>query len=106
MPGNAFLLKSDQSAPKKCVLKFRSIVEVRHGFCSIGDLNLNQNKNEEIASKPICPQCSWATVHRTKRQGIWERFVLYPLGYRAYRCELCDFRFLSRSRLPLASSGG
>jgi ribosomal protein L37AE/L43A len=64
---------------------------------------MNQKELKEIASKPICPQCGWAIVHRTKRQGIWEHFIMYPLGYRAYRCELCDFRFRSRIKLPIAS---
>jgi hypothetical protein len=32
-----------------------------------------------------------------------ERILLYPLGYRAYRCEICDMRFCSKPKSSIAS---
>jgi hypothetical protein len=59
-------------------------------------------KRVEITSELICPQCKSRAVYRTKRRGILERILLYPLGYRAYRCEICDMRFCSKPK-PIVS---
>jgi hypothetical protein len=67
-------------------------------------MNPNEREQEDIASEPICPECGSAIVYRTKRKGILERIILYPLGYRAYRCEICDLRFRYRPGHPIASS--
>jgi hypothetical protein len=61
--------------------------------------NPDQLKRLDIASEPTCPQCHSAFVYRTKRKGILERIILYPLGFRAYRCEYCDNRFCRRPKL-------
>jgi len=50
-------------------------------------------KASDIAPEISCPQCGSKNVHRTERKGILERAFLYPLGFRAYRCEACDKRF-------------
>jgi hypothetical protein len=52
----------------------------------------------DIVLEVYCPNCNAVKTYRTKRKGIWERFILYPLGFRAYRCENCDHRFCIRSR--------
>jgi hypothetical protein len=59
-------------------------------------MNPNQMELEDIGSEPICPGCGSAIVYRTHRRGILERIILYPLGFRAYRCEICDLRFRFR----------
>lgn len=59
-------------------------------------------KRFDIASEPTCPKCKSRVVHRSKRRGILERIILYPLGFRAYRCEYCDHRFYSKTT-PIAS---
>jgi hypothetical protein len=65
-------------------------------------LNSDQMKRLDIAFEPTCPQCKSTVVHRTKRRGILERIILYPLGFRAYRCGYCDHRFCSKTK-PIAS---
>ena len=52
----------------------------------------------DIAPDVSCPQCGSIDVYRTKRKGILEHILLYPLGYRAYRCEMCDMRFRLRPK--------
>ena len=49
-----------------------------------------------ISPQVTCPQCESREVFRTKRNGIVERILLYPLGFRAYRCKNCDNRFCRR----------
>jgi hypothetical protein len=61
-------------------------------------LNANPMKRLRTASELSCPQCKSRTVYRTKRRGILERIILYPLGFRAYRCEYCNKRFCSRTK--------
>jgi hypothetical protein len=68
------------------------------------EVNPNQMEQEDIASEPICPQCHTTIVYRTKRKGILERILLYPVGYRAYRCEICDTRFCSKLKFKITSS--
>src|SRR4029077_6254600 len=58
----------------------------------------NQMERSDTASEVSCPHCGSTTVDRTRRKGILERIILYPLGYRAYRCEICDMRFRSRPK--------
>jgi hypothetical protein len=55
-----------------------------------------QMDQPDIAPQVTCPQCESQEVYRTKRNGILERILLYPLGFRAYRCEICDARFRHR----------
>jgi hypothetical protein len=59
----------------------------------VSELSPDQMERSEIAREPTCPLCQSRVVRRTKRRGILERIVLYPLGFRAYRCEFCDHRF-------------
>ena len=47
-----------------------------------------------------CPRCGRSRVHRSRRRGLREKFVLPLVGLRPYRCEDCDHRFLSRSDPP------
>jgi hypothetical protein len=56
----------------------------------------HQMDQPDIAPQVTCPQCESREVCRTKRNGILERVLLYPLGFRAYRCEICDARFRRR----------
>jgi hypothetical protein len=63
-------------------------------------VNPDQLKRLDIATETTCPQCYSTIVYRTKRKGILERILLYPLGYRAYRCEICDMRLCSRPKPP------
>jgi DNA-directed RNA polymerase subunit RPC12/RpoP len=57
-----------------------------------------QMDQPDIAPQVTCPQCGSQEVYRTKRIGILERVLLYPLGFRAYRCEICDARFRRKIR--------
>src|SRR5580700_4541519 len=43
-----------------------------------------------------CPDCQSDLTHRSKTRGIVESLLAF-LRVRPYRCEECDFRFLSRS---------
>lgn len=45
----------------------------------------DQTERTDIASQVSCPRCESLEVRRTKRKGILERILLYPLGFRAYR---------------------
>ena len=60
----------------------------------------------QSATELTCPRCQSRILYRTKRKGFWERVILYPLGFRAYRCEDCDARFCTKSNLPIASKHG
>jgi len=64
----------------------------------------DQMKPPEIENEVTCPECRGIHNYRTNRKGIWECLILYPLGFRAYRCEVCDARFCSKPDLPIASS--
>jgi ribosomal protein L37AE/L43A len=55
-----------------------------------------------LKPKLTCPQCSSTKIHRSKRRSILERILLYPIGYRAYRCQNCDNRFFSRIKHHVA----
>jgi hypothetical protein len=44
--------------------------------------------------KRICPRCRAAQLHRSQMRGVIERNILRPVGIRAYRCAVCDQRFL------------
>jgi DNA-directed RNA polymerase subunit RPC12/RpoP len=63
-------------------------------------------KTLQSATELTCPRCQSRNLYRTKRKGFWERIILYPLGFRAYRCEDCDARFCTKSNLPIASKHG
>jgi len=67
-------------------------------------VNPNQTKRLQGATETTCPQCKSRVVYRTKRKGILERIILYPLGFRAYQCMYCLTRFCSRSK-PAATLG-
>jgi hypothetical protein len=61
-------------------------------------LNPNQTKRPRAGSETTCPQCNSRVVYRTKRRGILERIILYPLGFRSYQCYYCLHRFCSRAK--------
>jgi hypothetical protein len=65
-----------------------------------GLLRLNPDHTKRLQSAPetTCPQCKSRVVYRTKRKGILERIILYPLGFRAYQCKYCLTRFCSRNK--------
>ena len=63
----------------------------------------DQVKQLDIASEISCPECNSRAVYRTKRSGLLERIILYPLGYRAYQCQYCGHRFRSRVK-PVVST--
>jgi hypothetical protein len=88
---------------QKLMLKQCSDVRVFGMDLDLLKVNPDQLKRLEIASETICPQCFSTFVYRTKRKGVLERIVLYPLGYRAYRCEICDLRFCSKSKPRITS---
>jgi DNA-directed RNA polymerase subunit RPC12/RpoP len=85
------------------VLKFGSNVKVFGMDSSLLKVNPDQMKQLSIASEPTCPQCKSRIVYRTKRRGVLERIILYPLGFRAYRCKDCENRFCSNAKRSLAS---
>jgi ribosomal protein L37AE/L43A len=51
---------------------------------------------QDIKQDLFCPECDSTSLRRSQRKGILERFFLYPLGFRAYRCQDCYNRFVSR----------
>ena len=55
-----------------------------------------------------CPYCGSVDVHRSKRRGFFELFLLSILPLRPYRCAVCDWRYYglkgtSRLKQRLAS---
>ena len=48
------------------------------------------------ARTPSCPKCGNHNVHRSRRQGFLEKYLLRFLGMSPYRCEACYQRFSSR----------
>jgi hypothetical protein len=42
---------------------------------------------------PACPHCNSKNIHRSKRRGIFESYVLSLVPIRPFRCEDCDCRF-------------
>jgi hypothetical protein len=48
------------------------------------------------ARTPSCPKCGNHNVHRSRRQGVLERYLLRFLGLSPYRCEACYQRFSRR----------
>jgi len=84
-----------------CVLGLRTAYPMRQNTNEAPD----QMERSDIASEVSCPSCDSTIVYRTKRKGIFERIILYPLGYRAYRCEICDLRFRSRPKQHISPAG-
>jgi uncharacterized C2H2 Zn-finger protein len=75
-------------------------MEAKYGICIVCiDLADSDQMKRDTKSTLSCPQCDSTIVYRTKRKGILERIILYPLGYRAYRCEICDMRFRYKPKL-------
>lgn len=42
----------------------------------------------------ICPDCGSAKIHRSRRKGFYEQFVLGSIGIYPYRCSECKKRFM------------
>lgn len=40
-----------------------------------------------------CPSCGSHRVRKSRKQGVWERFLSSVSLHRPYRCESCDLRF-------------
>jgi len=58
--------------------------------------------------KRICPRCRAGEIHRSQMRGLVERSILRPVGIRAYRCAVCDERFLrfaGNAEKPTPSDG-
>jgi len=61
----------------------------------------------------ICPRCRSYDVHRSRRRGFVERYLLPLILKRPYRCDGCNSRYYgyafsqplspSRPRVPAAS---
>ena len=47
----------------------------------------------------FCPRCGSETLHRSHREGFYERVVMKLVGVRPYRCESCNERFYSRKKM-------
>ncbi len=41
----------------------------------------------------LCPKCRGHNVHRSRRQGFVERFLLPLTLHRPFRCEHCNTRY-------------
>jgi hypothetical protein len=41
----------------------------------------------------ICPKCHSTSVHRSRRRGFVERFLLPLIFKRPYRCDGCNSRY-------------
>ena len=76
-------------------------------FCRMNSELLHANEGQLNKQKTTpyltCPACNSKVAHGTKRKGIVESLILYPLGFRAYRCEYCYKRFCSRTKQYLTS---
>ena len=51
-------------------------------------------ENKSTTRGRICPRCRAGQLHRSQMRGMVERSILRPVGIRAYRCAVCDERFL------------
>jgi len=80
------------------MLLFCSDVSVFDMDSGLFRVNPDHVKRLPIASETTCPKCKSKVVYRTKRRGIMERIILYPLGFRAFHCKYCRNRFCSRTK--------
>ena len=53
-----------------------------------------------------CPTCGSKNIHRSRRQGFYERLVLRIRSQRPYRCMECNGRYYGAEGLPRAQSKG
>ena len=47
----------------------------------------------ELMNVRICPQCHSLEVHRSRRRGFVERFLLAFVFKRPFRCDSCKTRY-------------
>jgi len=59
-------------------------------------LELLSQATRRSKTQMICPQCSENRVHRSRRKGFVEQFVLSAAGVYPYRCSSCKNRFMKR----------
>ena len=67
---------------------------------------LSHMQSIPISAPPArqCPVCESLELRRSRRHGVFERYLLTPLGLFPYRCEVCYKRFYSRRRKSVKSA--